>query len=448
MMKLKQMLTFLLALALCLPLCACGGKRTEKYDKWPTEGISAVLPVPDTNKTKVYNYSDSFSAIIYSSDAIEEQFSTYVAKCESNGFTVDAKKMINGYEAYNQDGYRLSLNLFSSSERFTIDLYAPRVNGTFTWPSIGLATELPEPSTNIGTIQQDTSKQFSVWVGKTTIDDDKAYVESCKKLGFSIDYKNAEKKYSAQNADGMLRTLEHQGFNTMYISIKAPDSEGNEEASTHTENRQEAMPTRGSEDRSEDVSFDWSQGVLAGEVPLPNAEKTTLAYDGNDEFKVNIYGDMADFKEYVARCKEYGYDNEAENERVTEYTAWRGDGTKITIYFSEDKGYYTLYVTESVVRDPLTWPTTGVAALVPTPKGEKGKIEAYGSWYFYAYVGNMTENDFLDYVEQCKQYGYTLNETSWNGFFSADYRDDNGNSVSVTYEGFNTIRIEVYSIQK
>lgn len=152
MMKLKQMLTLLLALALCLPLCACGGKRTEKYDKWPTEGISAVLPVPDTNKTKVYNYSDSFSAIIYSSDAIEEQFSTYVAKCESNGFTVDAKKMTNGYEAYNQDGYRLSLNLFSSAERFTIDLYAPRVNGTFTWPSIGLATELPEPSTNIGTI--------------------------------------------------------------------------------------------------------------------------------------------------------------------------------------------------------------------------------------------------------------------------------------------------------
>lgn len=50
------------------------------------------MPVPDTNKTKVYNYSDSFSAIIYSSDAIEEQFSTYVAKCESNGFTVDAKK--------------------------------------------------------------------------------------------------------------------------------------------------------------------------------------------------------------------------------------------------------------------------------------------------------------------------------------------------------------------
>ncbi len=448
----KKAISLLLALAMCLSLCACFNRRSKEYDKWPTSGLGAVLPTPDTEKVEVFDYSSFFSATVYIDETTSELFPAYVAKCESAGFSVDAEKNSDKYVAYNKEGYRVSMQLFDGLGQFDIHLDTPKVNGTFAWPSIGLATLLPEPKTNVGTVEYDTSKQFSVWIGETSLDSYKEYVNECIDSGFSVDYDSAEKNYSAKNIDGVSLKLEYQGFDTMYISMRAPsdDSENNSESTEELLQSDVMESTAESEDdiKLEDISYSWSQGVLAEEVPLPDATETTMVFDGNDSFNVKIYGDLSAFQKYVDRCKKRGYTCEAKDSSITYYSAYRADGTRIEIQFIEEEGLYQLFVRESWIKDPLTWPEVGLATMVPTPKGSKGKIIGDSSVYFSAYVGEMTEKDYLNYVEECRKRGFVLDEVSWDGYFSAYHESDNGDAVTIQYRGVDTIQVEIFTGQK
>lgn len=439
----KKVISLFLVFAACLSLCACSGRSKETYDEWPTVGLAVVLPEPQTKKIKTFDYGDAFSALIYSDDAIETFFSAYVASCESAGFTVDAEKTADSYEAYNQDGYRLRMHLFSSLKQVSLDLDSPKVNGTFAWPTIGLATMLPEPDTNVGTIQFDTSTQFSIWVGETSPDGYKAYVDACIAYGFALEHQNSEKKFSAKNADGVSLTLEYQGFQTMYISVRMK----NDETDSAPAQEEPTEFTEQDDIKIEDVSYDWSQGILAEEVPLPEAEETEMVRDGNEDFRVKIYGDLAAFQKYVERCKKRGYTYEPNDSSVTYYSAFRKDGTRIEVNYDENEGLYELYVRESWIKDPLEWPESGLAALLPAPKGTTGKIIGDSAVYLSVFVGEMTKSDYLDYIEACRQSGFTLDEMVWEGYFSAHHETDNGNVVTVTYEGLDTIHIEVFTGQ-
>ena len=333
----KKAISLLLALVMCFSLCACFGGSKETYDEWPTGGIGALLPAPDTEKIEIYDFGNVFSATISSDDAIETLFSEYVAKCESAGFTVDTGKTDDSYEAYNQEGYHLSMYLFSALKQLSLNLEAPS----------------EEPS---------------------------------------------------EAADDVNLTLE-------------------------------------------DISYDWSQGTLAEEVPLPEAEKTEMLYDGNDRFRVNIYGDLAAFQKYVERCKKRGYTYEPNDGSITYYSAFRKDGARVEISFDEDEGLYELLVRESWIKDALTWPEAGLAAQLPTPKGTKGTILSDSPSYFSVFVGETTKKDYLAYIEECKQAGFTLDEMAWDGYFSAHHETDTGNAVTVTYEGLDTIHIEFFTGQ-
>lgn len=198
----------------------------------------------------------------------------------------------------------------------------------------------------------------------------------------------------------------------------------------------------------EDVTYDWSKGVLAEEVPLPDVTNTSVEYDGNDSFNVKIFGDFDSFKEYIERCKDYGYTCEAKDDSIDYYSAYKEDGIHIEVKFEETEGMYELSVRESWIKDPLIWPESGLAAKVPTPKGRKGKITGDSSEYFSAVVGEMTEKDYNEYIKECRKLGYTLDESKWEGYFSAYHEKNNGDAVTVEYIGLDSVRIEVFTGQK
>ena len=68
--------------------------------------------------------------------------------------------------------------------------------------------------------------------------------------------------------------------------------------------------------------------------------------------------------------------------------------------------------------------------------------------YFSAYVGEMTEKDYLNYVEECRKRGFVLDEVSWDGYFSAYHESDNGDAVTIQYRGVDTIQVEIFTGQK
>ncbi len=254
----KRHIILLFVFSLIFSLCACG--PTQKAEEWPQNGLGSMLPVPDAKNIHIgYNFDNSFSADI--KDAKEDDFTAYIAKCEVAGFTVDVNRDSDEYTAYNSDGYKVRISYYSGLKSVSISLDAPKVNGTFTWPTIGLATFLPTPSSNVGTISIDTHLQFEAWIGETTFDEYKAYVNLCIDNGFNVGYSNYEKVYSADNAEGISLRLEYQGFNTMFISVYAPDDEKEENTTAPVDSTNPAEETTTPADTEESESGNLVNGM-------------------------------------------------------------------------------------------------------------------------------------------------------------------------------------------
>lgn len=217
----KKILTLLLTLVVLLSLSACGKKQKE-YDLWPTYGLATMLPAPDTEKIKVYDYSSSISIDIDvdSPDA----FSSYVERCEEAGWTVEAERKADAYSAFNAEGYKLDINFFQAMGQLSIHLYEPKAKEPIVWPTIGLATLIPTPDSTIGSMESNSSSQFSAYIGEISPEDYAVYVNECMNLGFSVDFNSTERSFSAGNADGVSLRLTYEGFNTMYVKITAPEN--------------------------------------------------------------------------------------------------------------------------------------------------------------------------------------------------------------------------------
>ena len=71
------------------------------------------------------------------------------------------------------------------------------------------------------------------------------------------------------------------------------------------------------------------------------------------------------------------------------------------------------------------WPTTGIATLLPEPNLEYGKIMSESSDYFAIDLYFAEEKDFEDYVDKCKDKGFTVDYSLTSSHFSA--KDANGN---------------------
>lgn len=101
----------------------------------------------------------------------------------------------------------------------------------FAWPTIGPATLLPKPKSDIGNISWDASYGFAVTMQGMSKDDFSDYVKLCQDNGFVVDYRSGDDFYYADNESGysLILTYEDTG---MFIRIDIPDSAENTEEST------------------------------------------------------------------------------------------------------------------------------------------------------------------------------------------------------------------------
>lgn len=210
---------------------SCSKQAASTKEDWPTGALAQMIPSMDRKCASVAENKDSLYIVV--SDRInKESFNTYVSECKEHGFTVDTTEDSTSYEAFNPEGYKLSVRYSDFSNDMTINLDAPKTNGELIWPTAGLATKIPNPGKAKGSIAVDSSSQFTVYVGemdKATYD---AYVAKCIEKGFDTDYSKNEKSFNAKNKQGDSLHLEYQGFNTMYISMYAAKDESSSSSSS------------------------------------------------------------------------------------------------------------------------------------------------------------------------------------------------------------------------
>lgn len=78
------------------------------------------------------------------------------------------------------------------------------------------------------------------------------------------------------------------------------------------------------------------------------------------------------------------------------------------------------------------WPNSSIAKLVPIPKSNIGKIEWEASYGFVIYVGNTSQNDFLEYTKECQKVGFNVSYRKGDNYYYAS--DNNGYRLTLRYE--------------
>lgn len=176
-------------------------------------------------------------------------------------------------------------------------------------------------------------------------------------------------------------------------------------------------------------------------VLMPQIEggKGEIVTNNEEYFTVNYVGiSDSEFEAYKKECKDKGFTIDCENTGSL-FDAYNEDGYNIRITYYNSEMHIT--ITDDLEMRTIIWPSSEVADLIPVPDSDYGNIYSSSDTCLIIYIGNMTIDDYAEYVNECIKKGFDQKMSQTDEHYHADNKD--GYHVQVEYRGFNTVFIRV-----
>lgn len=178
---------------------------------------------------------------------------------------------------------------------------------------------------------------------------------------------------------------------------------------------------------------------LSAQMPQIENGKGKVVTNNAYYFSVEYYGiSDAGFEEYKRMCKDEGFTIDCESDGSL-FDAYNENGYNIRITYFNNKMNVTIKDKEDM--GTLVWPSTEVADLLPRPNSDYGYVSSASDSCVIIYVGNMTIDDYKEYVAACMEKGFANNLSQTSKHYHAD--DSEGNHVLVEYCGYDTVFIRI-----
>ena len=199
----------------------------------------------------------------------------------------------------------------------------------------------------------------------------------------------------------------------------------------------------GYSDHAPESPYDWPAGGIADVIPQPEGEFGTLYYQSEDSMSLDVSMEgITEFRDYVNACKDAGFTVDVESGN-THFTAYNEEGYHLDLYYFESEKYVSISLDAPIKMSTFRWPSSELAQTIPEPVSDYGQISWENNDGFNIIVGNTTEEEFEAYCSDCIDAGYVENYSRGPGYLNAE--DENGNELSVYYEGNKTMRIHLQS---
>lgn len=171
------------------------------------------------------------------------------------------------------------------------------------WPSTELAKRIPEPDSKYGDVSISDEEKLYVDVEDFTEKKYQAYVEQCKKKGFTVDSSASTNSYEAADKDGYVLSLDFYE-DSMSINLDA--------APDYTE-------------------FTWPVSTLASVLPEPPVNRGKVTIDTSTDFSMLIPDmDKTKFKDYANAALNAGFNIDYEN-NDTYFEGKNADGIEVSL---------------------------------------------------------------------------------------------------------------------
>ena len=182
----------------------------------------------------------------------------------------------------------------------------------------------------------------------------------------------------------------------------------------------------------------WPTQGLGSEIEAPEGT-IKYAFSSKSEFSATVKDeDGSGFSAFVAACKEAGYVIDVELDDGF-YHAYNENDDELTVNLWSDS--FNVKLDRGIVMGEFQWPTGELAQGVPKPSAEKSGLIKLSSNSFQIVVGDVTQQQFVQYVLDCQEAGFsgTYRESSNSYYGTKDKL-----SVRVDFKRGRIMVIDVY----
>lgn len=287
-----HILVAIIGVVLIVPtLKSCNSDSNEANnisDKdWSILFLGDVIPETSSKKFDIHTNTEEelWMDVLKTS---EEEYFKYISECKSVGYTNEMKETSIGFDAYNEEGYSLSLSYYSSKEEMSIQIKAPTELSVLDWSAYKISEILPSPKSTVGAVKIDNAEKMEIVIGNTLEEDYFEYCKLCKNNGFTVDAEEKQNSYSSYNTNGYKASLSYNSGNReMCIVLFYP-----------MEFTQITLPTVG----------------ISTLLPVPQSLSGKVGSDYDWVYSVYIENmTKNDYEEYVQMCIDTGFDKDTSN---------------------------------------------------------------------------------------------------------------------------------------
>lgn len=187
--------------------------------------------------------------------------------------------------------------------------------------------------------------------------------------------------------------------------------------------------------------FVWSDIVLADIVPEPKSHFGEVISNSADRLSVSVYETaVSDYNKYIESCKAKEFTVKAEMSDYS-YDAYNTDGYKLFLYYDESNSEMQIDIEAPEQYGALTWPDSTIPSMLPMPTSANGEIVQDSETGFQANIGNISIDDFKDYVTACADAGFTIDSYGSDESYSAE--NSEGYKLSLSYQWNKVMAISV-----
>lgn len=199
------------------------------------------------------------------------------------------------------------------------------------------------------------------------------------------------------------------------------------------------------------IFYKWPVEGIGSLLPKPSSIRGTIIENSNIAFRAEIDGiSDREFDDYVGACREdgfyvcseYGYigKNPIDDSSVwIDYSAYNAEGYYLVLTDSFDM---EITLVAPGTSSEIAWEELFLMEVLPIPESNAGNIETNSEEEMTVHVANISANQYADYINACKEHGFTLDVTTRNDTFEAFLAD--GHKLNLEYEeGRRTMSVEV-----
>ena len=187
----------------------------------------------------------------------------------------------------------------------------------------------------------------------------------------------------------------------------------------------------------------WDDFVLGNNLPDFGQTKACVVQNDEDVLSLRFYKiDKSEYDEYVKNCENYGFTIDTDKSNNS-FSGYNENGYNLSLYCSAEEivNHVSLLMYAPIKNEIIIWPKSELTKDIPVPKSLTGEVYSETSGSYIVYLTNLDKAYFNEYIALCMENGFVVDYFKSEDYFHADNKD--GTSLSITYEGFNTLCISI-----